>query len=443
MRFAAPRHQRHADRMPRIARAGLVLAVVVAALLAAVLPVAAAPRDDAPAPPRWIGETGGAGIGADLRAASWTLTPPRTTREDATLDGSSRDLTSVSIQQSELDVIVGWRMVRRHALASFTADAPLCVRIGWTNTWRRQACVDQGGAARPLRVSSLLTAPASITRRPAARIWHSADLRTVYVRFPIAALAAPSIDWNVQWSVRNPTTGPCTVPNRCLDTAPEGVSVAHMRPRIAQPAFCTAQAPWSPRHTGITSGKMVSLTFDDGPGPYTHRVLDELRRLHATATFFSLGQSVRDNPSLARREFQEHEIASHSWQHLMTPSLGDQRRTLDTIEDVTGYRPCLFRPPYGALSGAMLDAARTLRTDTIIWDVDPQDWRVPSTSSIVGNVTGHAHPGAIILLHDAGGPRGNTVAAIDPIVTTLRRRGFRFVPLTELLGLRTTWKYHV
>jgi peptidoglycan/xylan/chitin deacetylase (PgdA/CDA1 family) len=182
----------------------------------------------------------------------------------------------------------------------------------------------------------------------------------------------------------------------------------------------------------------VALTFDDGPSAYTSRVLAILRRFGIHGTFFIIGQQVRGNEGLLRRELAAgNAIGNHTFTHANV-SGGGIRQMLSTqgaIRRATGYTPCLFRAPYGAVSGLLMRQARGLGMNTIQWSVDPRDWSRPGTGAIYSRIVSATRPGAIILMHDGGGPRGETVAALPRVISTLRARGYRFATLPQLLGL--------
>src|SRR4029077_3111613 len=104
-----------------------------------------------------------------------------------------------------------------------------------------------------------------------------------------------------------------------------------------------------------------------------------------------------------------------------------------------GYTPCIFRPPYGAYDGRTLRLARSLGLSTVMWNVDPRDWSRPGKGAIAGRILRQVKPGSIILSHDGGGPRGETLAAYPGIIATLRHRGYRIVTIPELLGFRPVY----
>jgi peptidoglycan/xylan/chitin deacetylase (PgdA/CDA1 family) len=200
---------------------------------------------------------------------------------------------------------------------------------------------------------------------------------------------------------------------------------------------------------GPRTRRAVALTFDDGPGQYTGRVLDVLKRTGAKATFFVLGQLVTTGELLRRALREGHAIGNHSFNHanLSGGGMGQMTSTNAAIRRTTGYTPCLFRAPYGAVSGLLIGQARSLGMLTIQWDVDPRDWSRPGSGAIMAGrpasaarVLSAVHPGSIVVMHDGGGPRDQTLAALPGMIATLQRRGYRLVTVPELLGLRPTFR---
>jgi peptidoglycan/xylan/chitin deacetylase (PgdA/CDA1 family) len=188
------------------------------------------------------------------------------------------------------------------------------------------------------------------------------------------------------------------------------------------------------------SGKRVALTYDDGPSTYTPAFLRELRRLGVPATFFVIGQQVSANAALVRSILRSGSmVANHSWSH---PDMGaggaaastQLREANAAVRRATGFTPCLFRPPYGSTGADLVSRANAQGMTSVLWSVDSLDWRTPGTGSIVSTVLRQASGGAIILSHDGGGPRSQTLAAMPQIVRTLKARGYKFVTLTDLLG---------
>jgi peptidoglycan/xylan/chitin deacetylase (PgdA/CDA1 family) len=197
--------------------------------------------------------------------------------------------------------------------------------------------------------------------------------------------------------------------------------------------------------SGARRRKTVALTFDDGPSPYTHRLVGELRSRHVPATFFQVGQMVSGFPSAAREVSRHFPVGDHTASHpqlALLPRAAQRAQvtsTIRTLEAVDGgprpsaRRPDLFRPPYASFDRATLHVARRERMLMVLWDVDSADYTLPGTRQIVRNVVSNVRPGSIVLMHDGGGPRSQTLAAVPAIVRTLRRRGYRFVTVPRMM----------
>jgi peptidoglycan/xylan/chitin deacetylase (PgdA/CDA1 family) len=187
-------------------------------------------------------------------------------------------------------------------------------------------------------------------------------------------------------------------------------------------------------------GREIALTFDDGPGPYTPQVLDALERLHVKATFFAVGKMERYFSSSTLRELADGDaIGNHTESHLALASLSahDQHEQLlegdARVELLGAPRPVLFRPPYGSFDATTLRELRRMGLLMVLWSADTDDYLRPGVPAILERALAGAHPGAILLLHDAGGDRSQTVAALPQIIAGLRRRGYRLVTVPQLL----------
>ena len=225
---------------------------------------------------------------------------------------------------------------------------------------------------------------------------------------------------------------------RCLDEAPDHRwAKLHLRP--VQPVGCRDTGP-SPVFHGSRHRKLVALTFDDGPSIYTPKVLKILKREHVKGTFFEIGAQVPGGASAARSVIESgYELGNHSMHHETRPGSASMRETSKRIERATGFGPCLFRPPGGAFDSRVVSDARSLGMTTVVWDVDPRDWSTPGTGAIYSRVVSATRPGSIVLMHDGGGNRSETVAALPHIIHTLRGRGYGFVTVSKLLHQRTIW----
>jgi peptidoglycan-N-acetylglucosamine deacetylase len=201
------------------------------------------------------------------------------------------------------------------------------------------------------------------------------------------------------------------------------------------------------------AGKVLCLTFDDGPDPsYTPAILDILRSHAVRATFFVIGANADQNIGLVQREYAEgHDIGNHTYTHPNIALVSEERAALELsttqriIENALGVSTVLFRPPYNADSQPqtpeeILPVLRAQKAGyvTVGERIDPRDWvKGISADAIVSEIRSELadeDPGHVILLHDAGGDRTATVAALPRILDALQSQGYRFVPLSELLG---------
>jgi len=192
------------------------------------------------------------------------------------------------------------------------------------------------------------------------------------------------------------------------------------------------------------SEKLIALTFDDGPWPgQTDRILDILKREGIHATFFMQGVRVKSSPGLAKRVADEgHLIGNHTLSHkrLTKEKPIEVRRQIvggaQTIRSATGVRPVWFRPPYGSINANVWKQTRALRLKVALWDVDTRDWSRPGMRKIITTAEKNARPGAIILMHDGGDDRRQTIAALPTIIRDLKAQGYAFVTLEELDSAR-------
>ncbi len=191
---------------------------------------------------------------------------------------------------------------------------------------------------------------------------------------------------------------------------------------------------------GLSTNPYVAMTFDDGPHPQnTPRLLDMLRARNIKATFYVIGGNVDRYPHIVRRIVAEgHEIGNHTYTHRKLTSLGDSevskemRRTEDAIVRAAGVKPRTMRPPYGALlTRQRNNIFSNFNYPTILWSVDPNDWKRPGASVVTSRILKGAHNGAIILAHDLHAP---TVDAMPKTFDGLLSRGFQFITVSQLLA---------
>lgn len=195
-----------------------------------------------------------------------------------------------------------------------------------------------------------------------------------------------------------------------------------------------------------TSEKYIALTFDDGPDELTEQILDVLHRNSVKATFFVVGENCTFRSKTLKRIYDEgHELGNHTYTHMTFRGKSEQQITEEilhtnkVIQEITGETPHLFRPPGGTLNLKIVHVAQALNLRIVLWspDEDSKDWRSPGVGRIIQNVVPHAKEGKIVLLHDGGGKRRQTLQALPQIISELRKNGYTFVTVTELLNART------
>jgi peptidoglycan-N-acetylglucosamine deacetylase len=205
------------------------------------------------------------------------------------------------------------------------------------------------------------------------------------------------------------------------------------------PVGCTHHLVFA--RNGTPVGRTLALSFDDTPSPYTEAIVRTLLHYGARATFFVIGDRAASHAGLLRAMVGDGmELGNHSYSHprqLATQGEGASRELQGAnaaIQQATGFRPCLFRPPYGVLTPDLVQRAKLAGMTTAKWTVDPADWTHPGVSSIRERVLAAAQPGSIVVLHDNIESRGQTVKALPGILEGLRARGLRVVTISELLG---------
>lgn len=186
-----------------------------------------------------------------------------------------------------------------------------------------------------------------------------------------------------------------------------------------------------------TAGKVIHLTFDDGPWPgHTRRTLDLLDDHGAKATFFQVGEEAAERPELTRAVVARgHTVGNHSWSHrdlrrLSRRAVGRQLdRTSAVLARLTDRPITCMRPPYGAKNARVTSVIRSKKLAMKLWDIDPRDWKRPGAAAIATRVVSKARPGAVVLMHDGGGNRSQSVRALERILRSLAEKGFRFETL--------------
>jgi peptidoglycan/xylan/chitin deacetylase (PgdA/CDA1 family) len=215
----------------------------------------------------------------------------------------------------------------------------------------------------------------------------------------------------------------------------------------AQPLYrivgCRSHGTLAYRHG--PSRREVAIGFDDGPWRDTPAFVRMLERSHARATFFTIGRQLTpEYRAMLLRELKDGDvIGDHTFNHPDLTRSGRVRaelqQTIGAIRALSGYTPCVFRPPYGSFDGSVLSVARSLGLATVLWNVDPSDYAQPGVGAIERRVLAQVRPGSIVISHDGGGTRTETLDAYPAIIAALRARGYRIVTIPELLGFRPVY----
>lgn len=226
-----------------------------------------------------------------------------------------------------------------------------------------------------------------------------------------------------------------------------------------QSPLITATLPWTPSTTTSTttppttsptasaklirrvstSEKVVALTFDDGPTHYTDDILAVLKKYKAPATFFVVGKIAASNPErIAQLKAAGMEVEDHGWAHADLKDASYQA----VLSEITGPETVIgkskyFRPPYGLFGQTIRKAAGSLGMTLVSWDVDTLDWSSKKASAILSKVKAGVKPGSIVLMHDGGGDRSATAAALPGVISWLRAQGYKLVTVDELVRQAT------
>jgi chitin deacetylase len=226
--------------------------------------------------------------------------------------------------------------------------------------------------------------------------------------------------------------------------------IPHAAEAAAEPATATTAVPQRYRGQIIRKRvrhfprRLLALTFDDGPDPQvTPVVLATLKRHGARATFFVLGRNAKQWPELVRQAAAAgHAIGSHGYSHPERCSQAEAQRqlarTADLVEQATGRKPVLFRPPYGITTGDLCQVALRQGYAALLWTISSADSRPIGAGTIAHNVIHTPNPGDIVLMHDGAG-HAATAQALERILTELQASGSEFVTLPELLAAWDGW----
>ncbi len=228
-------------------------------------------------------------------------------------------------------------------------------------------------------------------------------------------------------------SGTAGTAGRARPAAPHGPS----RSRAQDAAFTHLIAYGLPVYCGGARGNRLALTFDDGPGPYTHFAIAELQHGRARTTWFLVGRNLAGHESLVGQELKLGDLGDHTWTHRSLTTLSSEEataelsRTQASLGALSGRPVQLFRPPYGARTPETDAQAKRLGMLEVLWNVDSEDSAGADKRGIARNVIAGLHPGSIVLLHEN---RGQTIAALRRILPALHRRHLHAVSVRELLS---------
>jgi peptidoglycan/xylan/chitin deacetylase (PgdA/CDA1 family) len=360
----------------------------------------------------------------------------------APVDASAPKLSQATISQQGRMLVLRVRSDQKFALRNLSRQPDLsrplarylCFELRRSGEERSsRICLGGKGDSRHQAGFARLTGQGRALRPESIRVKvKGSSTRGLTLVFPPgrAGLLPGSYSWRVRFS-----NGDCVQrPRSCRSSFP-GSGNSRYRLRPIAVVGCTG-GDGSVVNRGPRGARLVALTFDDGPSSYTPAILRILREKRVPATFFMLGDQVAADPAGARRVLASgHEIGNHSSDHALLPGFSNLKKADRQIRRATGFEPCLFRPPYGALDPSVKQSARDLGMTSIIWDIDTSDWSTPGSGSIRARIR-EAGPGSIVLMHDGGGPRDQTVDALPGAIHDLRSRGFSFVTVSRLLGSR-------
>jgi peptidoglycan/xylan/chitin deacetylase (PgdA/CDA1 family) len=246
----------------------------------------------------------------------------------------------------------------------------------------------------------------------------STDKQPSAAELAAARRATPAEDAVLQ---DNPLSKRLNKPSSMPSVPPAGARISYSSVNITQP--------------------VVAMTFDDGPHPsLTPKLLDILKERNIKCTFFLIGQNVKAYPQIVRRIIAEgHEIGAHTYTHCSLTSRSDAQirselqRSEEVLMTAANYRPQLIRPPYGAINTRIKQLMFSeFGYSTIMWSVDPQDWRRPGVSVVTSRLVSGARPGAIMLAHDIHPP---TIQAVPAMFDQLLAKGYQFVTVSQLMNM--------
>ena len=240
------------------------------------------------------------------------------------------------------------------------------------------------------------------------------------------------------------TATPSVAPSLDPTAAPSPTATPSPSPTAApEPSATPTPEPTQGNASGRSidpDQKMIALTFDDGPGAGTRRILSALDAADGRATFFMVGNRVEDYAETARKvAAQGSEIGTHTWSHPNLTKLSaaqvrrELERSMDVIERTTSARPTVLRPPYGSVNSTVRQVCVELGLAIANWNIDPEDWRVRDAQKVYRHIMNNARDGAIVVCHDL---YPETAAALEMAIGELVERGYLLVTVSELLAAR-------
>jgi len=298
--------------------------------------------------------------------------------------------------------------------------------------------VSQSAWAKPPAVTLNVTAPVAVRAKAAFTMKGTASAGVSAGERLTVSVERLGKDWSVV-STSAITVGTAHQFSKKLSEAARG----HWRIEVSVPATLTHDAATGTAEFKVFGSKVIALTFDDGPWPKsTQSIVSELSNNYVEATFFEIGSQIPGRASLSKLILaNDNIIGVHSWNHdLMTTrsnrtNANDLQRCKNALKDATGYDARWFRPPYGATNARLKATAKSVGLQQVLWTVDTLDWKYRVKASIVSRALAGAKDGGVILMHDGGGPRSATVAAVPTIIAKLRAKGFDFATLDQMAAL--------
>ncbi|MFI5711917.1 polysaccharide deacetylase family protein [Kribbella sp. NPDC051620] len=253
-----------------------------------------------------------------------------------------------------------------------------------------------------------------------------------FINFGIGVSAVFVIVGAVAFGMGQANQAAASAPDKTVSSAKAPAKVPAKTPTTTPspttPSPSTPVKPAGNRTAGAEGNKVLFFTFDDGPDPvWTPQVLEVLAKYNAHATFFELGSMQEQHPSLKEQVLAAgNSIGSHSISHPQLTKVSAAKRHHEIFD---GPASKCFRPPYGAENAKVKADIKAAGMKPVLWDVDTLDWQRPGTQAIVNSILKGAHNQSVILMHDAGGDRSQSVAALDQALETLTAQGYAFAAM--------------